>query len=340
MTGHEASQSAPLISAIVRASGCVEAVRPSLESLRAQSLDADRFEVLVVDDGCSDRAWAGIEATSAVLHFGCVRRKTDERPGWRNRGLSLARSPIVLFIADDEVLDPACLEEHHLAHAEHPQPQAAVLGYTGLSDEAERSPLMRYLAEADRRHLCCDEALESYAIGWPGFCLRLPSFKRLYLRDHEGLKPDFPLGTEPRELVDRLSRAGLHIVRRTGAKSVVIRSRGLDEVCADCYSLGEVDRLLARHYPPEPGTPGCFDLDEVVAEWMAIEPIFPKVVKSARELDRFARERCRAELLVDDLAMRLLHRAYAAALRANRIRGLLDAMSEPELGLIPAISPS
>ena len=328
----------PLISAIVRASDCLDAIRPSLESLHAQSLDAGRFEILVVDDGCSDETWDAIEVSAADLAFRYSRRRTDEAPGWRNRGLSLARSPIVLYIEEGEVLDPACLEEHCLAHEGHPQPQAAVLGYTGLRGEAERSPLMRYLAEADWRLLCCDESLESCAADGLGFFGRLPSFKRLYLRDHGGFNPMLPLGTEPRELVFRLSRAGMRVVRSAGPKSVVIRPRGFEEVCTHCYLQGQADWLLARLYP-ERDALGCARLDGLESEWKAIAPLFPNVMKSARELDRFARERWRADLLLDDLTTRLLHRAYAAALRANRIRGVLDAMSEPVFDSTPHGAP-
>ncbi len=335
---HQATKSVPLISAIVRVSDSGDAVRPVLDSLRAQSLDAGRFEVLVVDDGCTDDVWAGIEVASADPVVRCVRRKTDEAPGWRNRGLALARSPLVLYVEVDEVLDPACLEAHCLAHERHPQPQAAVLGYTGLRGEAKRSPLMRYLAEGDWQRLCCEELLESCAAGGLGFCGRLPSFKRLYLGEHGGFSSGFPLGTEQCELVFRLSRDGLRVVRSADASSVVIRPRGFEEVCTHAYSQGQAYWLLARLYP-ERDALGCASLDGVESEWKVIAPLFPNVMKSARELDRFARERCRADLPLDDLTMRLLHRAYAAALRANRIRGVLDAMSGPVVDSTPPGSP-
>ncbi|SDW62132.1 glycosyltransferase family 2 protein [Thiocapsa roseopersicina] len=338
MKPHEATQSLPLISAIVRVSDSSDAVSPSLEALRAQSLDVGRFEVLVVDDGCTDEMWTGIEATSSALHFQCARWKGGGIAGWRNLGLSLARSPIVLFIEEGEVLDPACLEEHYRAHEEHPQSHFAVLGYTGLRGEAERSPLMRYLAEAERRDICCVDSLESCAGDGPGFGCRLPSFKRLYLLDHGGFNPVFPVGTEARELGIRLSRAGLCVARSAGAESVVIRPCSLEEVCTYCYLQGRADWLLARLYPEQDAVTWA-RLDSVESEWMAIAPLFPSVMKSARELDRFARERCRADLPLDDLTTRLLHRAYAAALRANRIRGVFGAMSEARLDSTPPSLP-
>ena len=331
MSVHATTRPMPLISVIIRASDCPDAILPTLESLHAQSLEAGRFQVVVVDDGCHDEAWAEIEIATADLGFLSTTRESGMGVGWRSRGLSLARSPIVLFIEEHEVLNPVCLEEHYRAHQAYPQPEVAVLGYTALGGEAEHSPLMRYLADADWRCLCCDDAFGlCAAAGGFGCSGRLPSFKRLYLRDHGGFDPLFSVGHQPCELVFRLSRGALRVVRASGANSLLIHPRDFEEVCTQCYSQGHADWLLARLYPDQDAS-GWVSLDGVESEWKAIEPLFPSVMKSARELDRFARERCRADLLLDDLTTRLLHRAYAAALRANRIRGVRDAMSEPVL---------
>ncbi len=337
MKEHESTRLMPVISAIVRASDGLDAIRPSLESLRAQSLDADRFEVVVVDDDCPDEAWAAIEAAAADLSFRFAHRETGEGTGWRNRGLSLARSSIVLFLEPCEMLDPACLAGHCLGHAVRPQPEVAVLGYTALGGEAERSPLMRYLVEVDPWSVDGEWSKDPRVVGEFGCCDRSLSFKRPYLLDHGGFNPVFPLGTESRELVFRLSRAGLQVVRSAGATSVVTRPLDFDDVCTRYDSQGQADWLLAEQYP-ERDISGYANLDGVQSEWKAIAPLFPNVMKSARELDRFARERCRADLPVDGLTTRLLHRAYAAALRANRIRGVMHAMSEQDFDSTPLAS--
>jgi hypothetical protein len=91
---------------------------------------------------------------------------------------------------------------------------------------------------------------------------------------------------------------------------------------------GKTDWLLTQVHPKQEARAWA-RIDGVESEWKSIAPIFQNIMKSARDLDRFAQERCRAELSLDDLTTRLLYRAYAAALRANRVLGIVEAMSGP-----------
>lgn len=305
-----------------------DALCRSLDALRAQSLGADRFEVLVVGESSDEKVRSGAEAVSAALTIRGVHPTDGGDIGWRNAGLSMARAPVVLFVEGDEILDQACLEEHYLAHERHAEPHLAVLGYTGLRDEAERSPLMRYLAERRWRKVCCAEPLDSEAVDDPGLCGRLPSFKRRYLLEHGGFNPLFPLGADARELGFRLGRAGLRVILSAASTSVLTRSRGLDEVCNQCSLLGRTDWFLAQTHPDQEARSWA-RIDGADSEWEAIAPLFRNIMKSARALDRFAQERCRAGLALDDLTTRLLYRAYDAALRASRVLGVVGAMSKP-----------
>ncbi len=324
-----AMRSAPLISVVICNPDSGDALRRSLDALGAQSLGADRFEVLVVDESSEEKARAGLETVSWApdLDLRCVHTTGEVHVGGRNPGLSLARAPIVLFVEGDEILDQGCLEEHYLAHERHSESHLAVLGYTGLREEAERSPLMRYLADTRWRNVCCAEPLGPDAVDEPGFCARLPSFKRLYLLEHGAFNPLFPLGADVRELGFRLGRTGLRVIHSTEATSVLTRSRGLDEVCNQCSLLGKADWFLTQMHPEQEARSWA-RIDGVDSEWEAIAPLFRNIVKSARALDRFAHERCRAGLALDDLTTRLLYRAYAAALRASRVLGVVEAMSK------------
>ena len=86
-----------------------------LRSLADQTLEPERYEVLVVDDGSPSSGHVD------HWHDGERRRVVRQRRSGlahaRNLGLFMAASPVVLFLADDEVAAPGLLEEHVRAHA-------------------------------------------------------------------------------------------------------------------------------------------------------------------------------------------------------------------------------
>jgi GT2 family glycosyltransferase len=95
-------------------------LRRCLESLAAQSLPADVFEVILVD-GSAD------PAADLVAEF-AGRLQITHHPGPnlgvagnRNTGVALARGPVVGFLDDDCVADPPWLELLTLAVEAHPR---------------------------------------------------------------------------------------------------------------------------------------------------------------------------------------------------------------------------
>ncbi len=84
---------------------------PALESLAAQDLPADRFEVVAVDDGSTDGSgelldrWAAEHPNVRVLH--------QLNSGWpgqpRNRGVDTSTGEYVFFMDADDLLAPEAL---------------------------------------------------------------------------------------------------------------------------------------------------------------------------------------------------------------------------------------
>src|SRR4051812_25416434 len=84
-----------------------------LDSLRAQTVGRDRFEVIVVDDASSDGTQEELERQSARgdLNLKVIRRQTGGGPAVaRNEGWRAASATLVAFTDDDCVTVPAWLE--------------------------------------------------------------------------------------------------------------------------------------------------------------------------------------------------------------------------------------
>ena len=103
----------PAVTVVVPTRDRAERLGALLHSLAAQTLGAERFEVVVVDDGSRDGTPALLERAAAAGEL-ALRRVRRDRPGGptaaRNSGWPLARADLVAFVDDDCEADPRWLE--------------------------------------------------------------------------------------------------------------------------------------------------------------------------------------------------------------------------------------
>jgi glycosyltransferase involved in cell wall biosynthesis len=95
----------PYVSVVVPVRNGARSLDACLSSLVAQDYPADRHEILVVDNGSTDR-------TPAIIDSYPVRRLNEPRRGVshaRNRGIDEARGEIVAFLDGDCTADPTWL---------------------------------------------------------------------------------------------------------------------------------------------------------------------------------------------------------------------------------------
>jgi glycosyltransferase involved in cell wall biosynthesis len=119
----------PRVSVVVPTYNRAELLRRTLDSLAAQSLPRDDFQVVVSDDGSADHTFDVVRSFSAQLAVDyCYQEDLGYRAASaRNAGAKLATAPILVFLDSGTLAGPELLRGHLTAHEE--QPGTAVLGY-------------------------------------------------------------------------------------------------------------------------------------------------------------------------------------------------------------------
>src|SRR5579859_3827060 len=93
------------LSAIVPTHDRPEALRACLETLRAQEIASDRFEIVVVDDGSTSDI-AAVVASVAGGSMRCERQPLGGLNAARNRGAAAATGDVLAFLDDDTLVSP------------------------------------------------------------------------------------------------------------------------------------------------------------------------------------------------------------------------------------------
>ncbi len=102
-----------LVSVVITTYGRAHLLPRLIAALEAQTLDASRFEVVIIDDASPDETSAVLAEleVGSPLELRWRRARTNRGPaGGRNLGLRLARAPVVAFTDDDCVPEPQWLE--------------------------------------------------------------------------------------------------------------------------------------------------------------------------------------------------------------------------------------
>lgn len=96
-----------------------------LSALAAQTYPAERFEVVVVCDGCTDDTAAMLDSLSMPFRLRVVQQPSTGAAGARNRGVRETGARVVLFLDDDILAAPELLAEHMRGHD---APNSVVIG--------------------------------------------------------------------------------------------------------------------------------------------------------------------------------------------------------------------
>lgn len=129
-----------LLSVIVPTRNRYEKLLKTIESLRKQTLNAEDYEIIVVDDGSTKP----VEISGVKV----LRLEGVERSVARNTGAKIANGELLVFVDDDMEVCQTFLEEHKKAFDEWND--ALLVGRVSLSDELLKTSFGKFRQELEQ----------------------------------------------------------------------------------------------------------------------------------------------------------------------------------------------
>lgn len=247
------------ISLIIATYNRAEALMQALGSVVEQTLPAEWWECVVVNNRSTDDTAQRFEAfTKGYPHLN-LRMVEECEPGVsaaRNRGMAEAKAPLVAIIDDDERINPAFLSAY--LHFFETHPAAIVAGGKIIAEYPDGRPawLSKWVERPIANPLDCGEQTRPFPRGRiPGggnMALRLAGLAPYGVFDPQLGRSQSALGGgEESDLFERLQRGGESLWYLPEA---VIWHRIPAEKLTDtyfrnlCYGVGVSQRLRAERY--------------------------------------------------------------------------------------------
>ena len=269
----------------------------TLESFAAQTLPADQYEVVVVDDGSEDATSQVCRDFASRIQLKYLHIENSGTSVAKNTGILASRGRILLFFDDDDVADSRLLEEHVKAHQQHPEENVAVLGYTTWAPTLPVTPLRRYVTETGRFLFAYgdlkDGQMLDFTYFWAGRC----SCKRSLLAKHGVFNRQFrAAGIEDIELGYRLSKFGFRVVFHRAAVSYMTRALTFEDFCDRCERQGEALFLFSQLHDDPVAQQYCQLADPFIenqavgvdaeARWPAVAALFREKIDQVSRVER------------------------------------------------------
>jgi glycosyltransferase involved in cell wall biosynthesis len=230
-----------------------DALARTVGALEAQTVPADEFEVIVVDDPVDDDSSAVAKALAAEhrpLLIRHVHRNARGVSAARNTGWRAAKSPLVMFLGDDILASPHLLEEHLEWHDRRGAGDVGVLGHVRWASEIKITPFMCWLESGyqfDYDSIPGDEA------SWAHFYTANISLPRALLESVGGFDEErFPFLYEDLDLGYRLNERGFRLLYNGRATAEHLHPTTIDEWRRRMAATATAERNWVHHHPELP----------------------------------------------------------------------------------------
>jgi glycosyltransferase involved in cell wall biosynthesis len=237
----------PRVSVVIPTRQRRDAVRRALESLGAQTVPSDAYEVVVSVDGSTDGTGEMLERLDVPFTLQVAAAPARGRAAACNAGLAVARGDVVILLDDDMQAVPEFIERHRAHHLD--STRRCVMGGVPVRLD-ERSPLAA-------RHVAARFKAHSDTIARPGhvfvprdFYSGNASVRADVLREVGRFDESFGVyGNEDVELGVRLRRAGVELHFDPAAMAHQASEKDLRGLALDNVAKGQTTVLLARAHP-------------------------------------------------------------------------------------------
>jgi len=214
-----------------------------LDGLAGQSVELDRFEVVVVDDGSSDHTAEWLRSKHFGFSLRLIEQANQGPAAARNAGVAAAQGELVLFLDDDVVPGPHLVSEHLKMHAAEADivvigPMASLPSYSQPWVAWEQAKL-----EAQYQAMIRGDYAPTFRQFWTGNA----SLAKSQFEAAGGFDRSFPRG-EDVELGQRLSARGVGFRFNPAASGVHHAERSLESWSAAHRSYGKLEVEIFRRF--------------------------------------------------------------------------------------------
>lgn len=199
-------------------------IRPLLESLAANDLPKSEYEILLVDNNCTDNTRAVCGEFSKDHPGLTFRYMTEPEQGLsaaRNKGIREAHGELLVYVDDDALVDPNYLSEYVSHFASHPETMAAGGPIIPLYETEEPKWMTPYTKALLTGWMDFGKHVRHYPKGrYPGggnAAYRKEVFDKVGLFNTSlGRKGGSLMGSEEKDIFDKMHALGMEVMYLPG----------------------------------------------------------------------------------------------------------------------------